>query len=127
MLERRWHFTGAGLLATVAVLLIPIASSSTIASIVCLAGIAIGYYSATSILWTLPPGFLSASESAGGIAFISAVGGLGALVTPPVFGWLNTVTGTFTAGSCYVALVLIAGIASIRSIKSSQASARSPA
>jgi ACS family phthalate transporter-like MFS transporter len=127
MLERRWHFTGAGLLATAAVLLIPVASSSSVASILCLAGIAVGYYSATSILWTLPPGFLSASESAGGIAFISAVGGLGALVTPPVFGWLNTVTGTFTAGSCYVAVVLIAGIVSIRSIRISHVSPRTPA
>jgi MFS transporter, ACS family, phthalate transporter len=127
MLERRWHFTGAGLLATVAVLLIPIASSSSIAAIICLAGIAVGYYSATSILWTLPPAFLSATESAGGIAFISAVGGLGALVTPPVFGWLNMSTGTFSAGSWYVAAVLIAGIVSIRSIKLSPASGQAPA
>jgi MFS transporter, ACS family, phthalate transporter len=117
MLERRWHFAGASWLGTTAALLLTISSSNTPAAIACLGLLSIGWYSTTSLLWTIPPRFLSEAESAGGIAFISAVGGLGALITPPIFGYLSTLTGSIAAGSCYVAAVLVCGSLAILAIK----------
>jgi MFS transporter, ACS family, phthalate transporter len=116
-LERRWHFAVASWLGTAAALLLTVSSNYTPAAIACLGVLSIGWYSTTSLLWTMPPRFLSEAESAGGIAFISAVGGLGALITPPIFGYLVALTGSIAAGSCYVAAVLVCGSLAILCIK----------
>ena len=52
-----------------------------------------------------------------GIAFISAIGGLGALITPPIFGYLIQRTGSIAAGSLYIAVILICGSLAVLSIK----------
>ena len=93
------------------------ASANTLAAIICLGLLSAGWYSSTSLLWTIPPRFLSEAESAGGIAFISAIGGLGALITPPIFGYLIQRTGSIAAGSFYIAAVLICGSLAVLSIR----------
>jgi ACS family phthalate transporter-like MFS transporter len=117
MLERRWHFATASWIGTIAVLLLTVSSANTLAAIVCLGLLSVGWYSTTSLLWTIPPRFLSEAESAGGIAFISAIGGLGALITPPIFGYLIQKTGSIAAGSFYIAAVLMCGSLAVLSIK----------
>jgi MFS transporter, ACS family, phthalate transporter len=117
MLERRWHFAAASWIGTIAVLLLTVSSANTLAAIVCLGLLSAGWYSSTSLLWTIPPRFLSEAESAGGIAFISAIGGLGALITPPIFGSLIQKTGSIAAGSLYIAAVLMCGSIAVLSIK----------
>jgi ACS family tartrate transporter-like MFS transporter len=47
---------------------------------------AIGFFSATVVFWTLPPRLLRGESAAGGIALISATGGLGSAVAAPIVG-----------------------------------------
>lgn len=108
-LERRWHFAIAAFIASAAVLAIVPAASNWVMAVGCLALLAIGYLSATALFWTIPTRFLSETESAGSIAFISSVGQIGSLTAPTIFGFATTQTGNLAAGSYLVAAVLAAG------------------
>ncbi|MEX3932236.1 MFS transporter [Paraburkholderia phymatum] len=111
-LERRWHFvlsTTAG--ATGAVLLTILTHNSAVA-IACLSLVAVSYFAAAAIIWTIPPNYLKGEAAAGGIGVISSLGQVGAFFAPIVLGWVKSVTGSFSAGILLVAaLVFIGGIA----------------
>ncbi|MFP3556228.1 MFS transporter [Paraburkholderia sp. SIMBA_049] len=111
-LERRWHFllsTTAG--ATGAVLL-TILTHNSAAAIACLSLVAVSYFAAAAIIWTIPPNYLKGEAAAGGIGVISSLGQVGAFFAPIVLGWVKSVTGSFSAGILLVAaLVFIGGIA----------------
>jgi MFS transporter, ACS family, phthalate transporter len=109
MLERRWHFATAAFIASAAVLAIAPAASNWMIAVACLALLAVGYLSATALFWTIPTHFLSESESAGSIAFISSIGQIGSLTAPTIFGFVTAQTGSLAAGSYVVAAVLAAG------------------
>ena len=109
LMERHWHFFAAVCVAGCAALAIAFSSSSPTLSIACLALLAVGYLSAIALFWTIPTGFLSETESAGGIAFISSVGQIGSLIAPVLVGYVSDRTGSLAMGACVVALVLFAG------------------
>jgi len=115
--ERRWHFAIAAFLAAAAALAIAAASSVWALAVACLAVLAIGYLAATALFWTIPTRFLSESEAAGSIAFISSVGQIGSLTAPTIFGFVTAQTGSLAAGSCLVAAVLIAGGSAVLTLK----------
>ncbi len=108
-LERHWHFFAAVCVAGCAAIAIAFSSWSSSLSIVCLALLAVGYLSAVALFWTIPTGFLSEGESAGGIAFISSAGQIGSLIAPVFVGYVSDRTGSLAMGACTVALVLFAG------------------
>ena len=116
-LERHWHFFAAVFMAACAAVAIAFFSSNSFLSIACLAVLAIGYLSAIALFWTIPTGFLSEKEQAGGIAFISSVGQIGSLLAPVLFGYISDRTGSLAIGVGVVALVLTVGGCSIVSLK----------
>jgi MFS transporter, ACS family, phthalate transporter len=116
-LERHWHFLAAVIIAGCAAIAIAFSSSNAFPSIVCLALLAVGYLSAIALFWTIPTGFLSEKERAGGIAFISSVGQIGSLLAPVLFGYVSDRTGSLATGVSVVALVLFAGGCSVASLK----------
>jgi MFS transporter, ACS family, phthalate transporter len=116
-LERHWHFFAAVLAAGCAAIAIAYASQDSTLSIACLAVLAIGYLSAIALFWTIPTSFLSETESAGCIAFISSTGQIGSLIAPIVFGYVSDRTGNLTLGACLVAVVLFAGGCAVVSLK----------
>ena len=117
VLERRWHFASAAFIAAAAVALIEPASAEVPLAVACLGVLAIGYLSATALFWTIPTSFLTESESAGGLAFISSMGQVGSLTAPAAFGWITTQTGTLAAGSALVAAVLVLGGLAVLSLQ----------
>lgn len=116
-LERHWHFFVVVCAAGCAAIAIAYVSRNSTLSIACLAVLAIGYLSAIALFWTIPTGFLSETESAGCIAFISSAGQIGSLIAPVVFGVVSDRTGNLTLGACLVALVLFAGGFAVLSLK----------
>jgi MFS transporter, ACS family, phthalate transporter len=116
-LERHWHFLAAVFTAGCAAIAIAFSSSNAFLSIFCLALLAVGYLSAIALFWTIPTGFLSEREQAGGIAFISSVGQVGSLLAPVLFGYVSDRTGSLATGVSVVALVLFAGGCSVASLK----------
>jgi nitrate/nitrite transporter NarK len=59
---------------------------------------AMGVYAALPTFWTLPTGFLTGSDAAGGIALINSIGNLGGFVGPYAIGWIKDATGETTLG-----------------------------
>lgn len=116
-LERRWHFAGAAFIASAGVLAMVPAASHWLMAVGCLALLAVGYLSATALFWTIPTRFLSETESAGSIAFISSVGQIGSLTAPAIFGFITAQTGNLAAGSYLVAAVLAAGGLSVLALR----------
>jgi ACS family phthalate transporter-like MFS transporter len=127
LLERRWHFAAAAFIASAAVLAIAITASNWIMAVGCLAFLAVGYLSATALFWTIPSRFLSETESAGSIAFISSFGQIGSLTAPTIFGFVAAQTGSLAAGSYLVASVLAIGGVAILALKLPPLSRTAPA
>jgi ACS family phthalate transporter-like MFS transporter len=117
LLERHRHFFATVFVAGCAAIAIAYSAWSSLLSIVCLALLAVGYLSAIALFWTIPTGFLSESESPGGLALISSVGQIGSLVAPVLFGYVSERTGSLTMGASVVALVLFAGGCAILSLR----------
>jgi len=116
-MERHWHFFAAVCVAGRAAIAIAFSSSSPSLSIACLALLAVGYLSAIALFWTIPTSFLSETESAGGIAFISSVGQIRSLIAPVLVGYVSDRTGSLAMGACVVALVLFAGGTAVVSLR----------
>jgi ACS family phthalate transporter-like MFS transporter len=116
-LERHWHFFAAVLAAGCAAIAIAYASRKSTLAITCLSLLAVGYLSAIALFWTIPTSFLSESESAGCIAFISSAGQVGSLVALVLFGYVSDRTGNLTLGACLVAIVLFAGGGAVISLE----------
>nr|UII03324.1 Putative metabolite transport protein NicT [Paraburkholderia sp.] len=107
-LERRWHFFGCTAIGGLGGFLLPLLSSSTAASIVCLGMISIAYFGAAAIIWSFPPAYLSDEGAAAGIGVISTLGQATAFCGPIVLGW----TGSLAIGlSAIAVLVVLGGVA----------------
>ena len=70
---------------------------------------AMGDLSTRGPFWALPSRFLSGSALAAGIALINTVGSLGGFVGPTVVGLLKKLTGDFTYGLAFLALLMLLG------------------
>lgn len=106
--ERRWHVAGSAFLAAVGWTITALARDPWLA----LAGLALAQVGMMAMLptfWALATSFLSGTAAAGGIALINSVANLGGFAGPYGFGWLESVTGTFTSGMLLVAGLLAVG------------------
>jgi D-galactonate transporter len=110
MMERRWHVVGSILAMALSFLLLLEFAGNLPIVIVLLALAATGIYSAVAIFWTIPSAYLSGAAAAGGIAFISSIGGLGGFLSPSIIGWTKTATGSLYVGLAVVAAVLLVGV-----------------
>ncbi len=108
-LERRWHFAACAFLAALGIAFLPTVADNWVASIALLTLSTIGYLSAVSLFWTIPPAYLSGPAAAGGIALISCIGQGGGLIAPVVIGKVNELTGNIALGLYVVVGVLVTG------------------
>ncbi|MFV3291603.1 MFS transporter [Pseudomonas sp. NY11955] len=104
-LERRWHlaltlFTGAACF-----LLLGLFQGNLVLSLLFMSLGAAACLSAVPLFWTIPPAYLSGPMAAGGIALISTLGGIAAMIAPVLVGAVKTHTG-----SLFVAFDVIAGL-----------------
>lgn len=109
MVERRWHFFAAAVIAAAGTAALGAFSTGWVASITYLSIMCIGYLAVTALFWTIPTAFLSGTAAAGGIALISSLGQLGGLSAPTAIGWVRTATGTMSSGMYLVAIALVLG------------------
>ena len=106
-LERRWHVALCGMTAAVCFLLLPFAAHNIILTIVLLMVASVGIFSVLSLFWTIPSAYLKGTAMAGGIALISSIGYMGAVVSPTLVGWIKVKTGSLYIGLSTIALMLI--------------------
>lgn len=109
-LERRWHAALSGFGATVAFLLLPLASHSVPLTTVLLALASIGIFGVQATFWTLPATFLKPATKAVGIAAVSAIGAIGGFVSPSLVGTLKVSTGSIYFGLAIIGLLLALGM-----------------
>jgi MFS family permease len=114
--ERRWHLAIPMAAGAAALVLSVHASSHTVLSILFLSIAAAGVISSAPLFWSLPTAFLSGAAAAAGIAVINSVGNLAGFVSPFMVGWLKDLTHTDRAGMYLLAVVTVAGAATVLTV-----------
>ncbi len=61
------------------------------------------------LIWSLPPGYLDRKSAPLGIAFISTLGNVAGFVSPPILGYIKTVTGSLNLGIIGIAMLGLTG------------------
>ena len=107
--ERRWHVAIPAFIAAAGWLMLPMVSNDTTLSLLMLTLVTAGTLSLTGPFWTLPSTFLSGAATAGGIALLSTVAGLGNVVSPMLVGWISATSGSLAAGQYYFAALMAFG------------------
>jgi MFS transporter, ACS family, tartrate transporter len=108
MRERRWHAAVPTLVAGAAALGLILQPPSMPVSLVLftLVGVGSSYLPA---FWALPTEILSQSAAAAAVGMINAVGSVAGFAGPYLFGYLNTRTGSFSAGLGMIMVAAVAG------------------
>jgi ACS family phthalate transporter-like MFS transporter len=107
--ERRWHFTVPGLLAAVAMLVLPHFLFSPVSAVAIMTLMTTGYLSATAIFWTIPTYYLSDRAKAAGLAMVNCCGQISSLLTPIMIGHIKTATGDIRLALYIVAAMVASG------------------
>lgn len=107
--ERRWHFTVPGLLAALAMLILPQCLSSPTATVATMILMTTGYLSATAVFWTIPTYYLSDRAKAAGLAMVNCCGQISSLLTPIMIGQIKTATGDIRLALYIVAAMVASG------------------
>ena len=109
--ERRWHVATCAAVCAVAWFLLPSFADQPWVSLFLLAVACSGAFGATGPFWTMPSGFLAGTAAAGGIALVSSLGAIFAILSPTIVGWATDQTGSLAAGQYYYGtLFLLAAI-----------------
>ena len=106
--ERRWHAAVpqfAGAMALLGLIALPVSTRTSLA----LFAVLCSMYSFLPVFWAIPSEILSAEEAAAGVGLINAVGSVGGFAGPYMFGYLNSQTGSFTAGLMLMMLFAATG------------------
>jgi len=107
-LERRWHSAIPIFLASLGFLGLIGQPSSIAVSMVffTMAGLSKAYL---PTFWVIPTELLSQSTAAAAVGMINAVGSVAGFVSPHLFGYLNTKTGSFSYGLALMTVCAIGG------------------
>lgn len=108
MRERRWHLVGPFLLVCLGLVSSVLASNPWL-SLAALSVAAIGAYSTTAMLFSIPGLFLAGVGMAAGVALINSLGGLGGFVSPYVVGVVQDLTGSTDNGVYFIAAAALVG------------------
>lgn len=112
--ERRWHTALPLLLASGAMGLAGVFSSSTVLATVFMCLLGLTLYAYLPAFWTHPTSTLTASSAAFAVGLINSVGNLGGYFGPKVVGVLKTRSGTFESGLWFLAgCILMAGVLAV--------------
>ncbi|HTB44398.1 MAG TPA: MFS transporter [Acetobacteraceae bacterium] len=108
--ERKWHMIAATAASGVCLLLAQLAGVHGTLGIVLFLTLAIGcFLGRFGPFWTLPTEVLPPAVAGVGIGLINGAGNLGGTVGPYFFGYVRTVTGSFTLALTIGGLSLILG------------------
>nr|WP_260408883.1 MFS transporter [Pseudomonas cichorii] len=107
--ERRWHFALGGLIAALAMAILPQMLFSPWSAIAVLTVMTSGYLVATSIFWTIPTYYLSDGAKAAGLALVNCCGQVSSLLTPIMIGSIKTNTGSISLALYIVAALVASG------------------
>lgn len=107
--ERRRHAGIAAFIGAAGWLTLPLVTHSPWLALVVLTVVAAGTMSAMGPFWSMPAALLTGTAAAGGIATITALAGIGNLITPAVTGWIVTHTGSMTYTQLLYGAILATG------------------
>ena len=106
--ERRWHAGVPLLISTCGWIGLAIGTHSLTSTMVLFTMIAVGTAS-ISVFFSIPTEILSQSAAAAAVGVISAMGNISSFVSPYLFAYVNTRTGSFTMSFWVVAAVALTG------------------
>jgi len=106
--ERHWYAAVPSFIAAVALCVLVVQPQSMALSLLLftLVGVSSAYISA---FWALPTEILSQSSAAAAVGMINAVGSVTGFAGPYLFGYLNTTTGSFSAGLAVMMVAALSG------------------
>lgn len=107
--ERRWHVGATMLVSASSFFLLGLVQGHLLLSVILMTVGAATAMSALSLFWTIPPALLSPTRAAGGIAVISAIGGLAGVISQIVVGAIKTATGSLYQAFDVIGVVLAIG------------------
>jgi sugar phosphate permease len=108
--ERKWHMIAATAASGLCLLLAQLAGAHSTLGVVFFLTLAIGcFLGRFGPFWTLPTEVLPPAVAGVGIGLINGAGNLGGTVGPYFFGYVRTVTGSFTLALTVGGLSLILG------------------
>lgn len=108
-LERRWHLASTMLVGATCFVLLGIFQGDLKLSVLFMSLGAAACLSAVPLFWTIPPAYLSGPLAAGGIALISTLGGIAAMIAPVLVGTIKTRTGSLFLAFDVIAALLVLG------------------
>lgn len=108
-LERRWHLALTMLVGAISFSLLGFTQHHIGFSISLLTLGAAACLSAVPLFWTIPPAYLSSSAAAAGIALISTLGGMAAVLSPVLVGAIKTQSGSIYLAFTVIAILLVIG------------------
>ncbi|MFM0515908.1 MULTISPECIES: MFS transporter [Caballeronia] len=106
--ERRWHLALCFCLISLGL----IAAMSTQNLVLMLTAFAVTSFATGAsgpLIWSIPPGYLSQKAAPVALAFISTLGNIGAFASPPLLGYIKTVTGSLYGGVIAIAVLSAIG------------------
>lgn len=109
LLERRWHVAGCLLVAAASFLLMGLARGELVPAVACMTVGAAACLAALPVFWTIPPAYLGAQQAPAGIALVSSLGGVAALLSPIAVGAIKTHTGDLYLAFDLLAILLATG------------------
>jgi MFS family permease len=111
-MERRWHLTGALLVAAGGAAVAALVNDPLIKMIAFTVS-AVGMNSTMPVFWTIAPSFLTGASAAVGIAYINSWAALAAFVAPWMMGLVKDYTGDYTMALLTLAawVLISAGVA----------------
>ncbi|MGI4939057.1 MAG: MFS transporter [Janthinobacterium lividum] len=107
--ERKWHIVIPAALAATGLMLTAL-TGSTWFKLVGLIMCSVGAYGGYGVFWSLVTQVLPERYRPAGIAMIHAFGSAGAILSPVVIGFLRDLTGSFSAGLLFAAVMLAVSI-----------------
>ncbi|MCA1326747.1 MFS transporter [Herbaspirillum sp. alder98] len=109
--ERRWHLVGPFACVCLGLCSSIWLHDSMAWALFALSVAAVGAYSTTAMLFSIPGLFLSGVGMAAGIAAINCIGGLGGFVSPYMVGLVKDMTGSTDNGVYFIACIAVVGAA----------------
>jgi ACS family tartrate transporter-like MFS transporter len=106
--ERKWHATVPLLIAVCGWMGLALGPQSLGTAMVLFTMVALGTAS-ISVFFSMPTEILSQSAAAAAVGIISTMGNISSFLSPYLFAYLKTRTGSFTAGLWAVAVVALTG------------------
>jgi len=113
--ERKWHVAVPTLIAVCGWIGLALGPQSFAAQMVLFTMVAMGIAS-SSVFFSMPTEILSQSAAAAAIGIISTAGNISAFLSPYLFAYLKTRTGSFTAGLWAVAAIALTGAVLVLSV-----------